>query len=322
VADSVLVDESVFAVTVPRLNVRKEFDPWFLKKGIPAGNQIRYTIGDTGIDCYIEEYYVNPRIVEQVSGQGTQPNPAILVGLHQPGQEKPDSEEWLLADESGRNRLDLGMAAIEFKRVQTEEERQAALAQPIQALPGPDGQILLKDKDGQTVQSVNVQDIVQRPFSFEWNGKSGSEVWRISGEAAVDRGKLIERETGDLNPVIRFSVSSPTESEEHLAFSRFPELGSMHGRESSGSGLTAEFIYPADRYDTGGNRAVILLDMEGKLHYRASNASGQWASGTVEIQVSFSNHLACRSTIGAAVLSNGRANGACSGGRFSHRRRT
>lgn len=287
-ADSILIDEAVFSVSAPRLNARREFDPWFMNQGLPSGKEIQYELDEMGILCSIDEYHANPRVLEQVGENGSQPNPAIQIFLNQSDQVTGNMDEWLFVDSSSRNRLDLGMAVIEFKRAQTPEALQAALSQPANTPPIPEGQIVLKSPDGQTVQTIPLQTILEKPFSFPWNGKSIEVQFKeFIARAAVDNGKLIDRENGAINPAVRFLLTVPDSSEEHLAFAKFPDLGSFHGGETSKSGLVGQFVYPIEKYADGGNRVVIFLDAEGKLHYRAANAEGKWLSGAIALGTPF-----------------------------------
>lgn len=286
--DSIAIDQTVFAVSAPRLNVRKEFDPWFIEKGLPSGKEVRYDLPDAGIVCFIDEYHANPRVLEQVGENGSQPNPAIQIAIHQSGQTAASMDEWLFADSPDRNQLNLGMATILFKRVYTADELQAALAQPVTAPPAPEGQIVLKSTDGQMAQAIPLQAILEKPFTFTWNNKPIAVMYmEFIGRAAVNEGKLINRENGALNPAVRFSLTGPEGVEEHLAFAQYPELGSLHGGKTSQMGLSGQFIYPIDKYDGGVNKAVILLDMENKLHYRATNTEGKWIGGDVVIGTPF-----------------------------------
>ncbi|MGC9330018.1 MAG: cytochrome c biogenesis protein ResB, partial [Candidatus Hinthialibacter sp.] len=144
-SDSILINESVFTVSAPRLNARQEYDPWFMDQGVPRGKELRYELKDAGVVCYVDDYLFNPRLIERVANDNPRPNPAVQIAFHQPDQPEGAMKEWLFADSSLRNQLNLGMVVIEFRQVQTEEERQAALAQPLpQQEAKPDGVILLQ----------------------------------------------------------------------------------------------------------------------------------------------------------------------------------
>ncbi|MBN2327455.1 MAG: cytochrome c biogenesis protein ResB [Candidatus Omnitrophica bacterium] len=284
-ADSIQINESVFAVAAPRLNARKEFDPWFMNKGIPPGKELRYELDNTGIVCYIDDYLFNPRFIERVANHNPQPNPAVQIAIHQPGQSEGQMKEWLFANMSNRNQLNLGMAVIEFRQVQTAEELQTALEQPSsQEEAGPAGVVTLRNSEGQAIQTIPVKNLMSQPYAFEWEGKPYKVILRdFFPRAAVENNDLINRENGPMNPAIRFTLTSPDGDEDHLAFSEFPDLGSFHGSDPNKSGLTALFKYPKENFSKRENRAVILLDGDGKLHYRAASESGKWISGEVEI---------------------------------------
>ena len=282
--DSITIDQSVFAVSIPRLNVRQEFDPRFMDQGIPAGKERLYKIADSDITCYIDQYHFNPRVIQNVANNNPQPNPAIQIALLQPGQSSDSAGEWLFADSTTDNQLDLGMAVIRFQRINNPEELQAVMAPPTNTPPGPEGQIVLKTADGKEVQTIPVQDFLEKPYPFQWDNKQYEiRFVEFMARSAVQNNTLINRENGALNPVIRFTLQGPVNAEEHIAFAQFPELGSFHGQENSQSGLIAQFIYPSEKFSSGGNEAVFFLDQDGKLHYRATNTAGKFMSGDVTL---------------------------------------
>lgn len=287
-SDSILINETVLSVKAPRLNAQVEFDPWFLNRPIPEGKEVRYPVGDTGIVCYVERYLRNPQSVEHVTGGGAPGHPAIQLGLHQAGVNETSLGPWLIANDPAQNTMNLGqMAQVQFRRVESPAELEAALAPPSAPSAQPAGQVLLVQADGSVAQTIALDELLQGRKTFEWNQKPYTvQNKEFMLRAAIQDGKLINREDGALNPVIRFTLEGPEGSEEHLAFSEFPDFGSVHGKANP-SGLSARLVYPKDSSSASSNLVTILEAADGVLHYRATNTSGGFLTGKITLGEKF-----------------------------------
>ncbi|MEW6236867.1 MAG: cytochrome c biogenesis protein ResB [Candidatus Omnitrophota bacterium] len=129
-SNEILVDHTVLAVSIPRLNVRQTFDPWFLDKPLPPGKEIRYPVGDTGVVCYVDRYFSNPQSVLRVTGGGPAGQYGAHISIFQEGAAQAALEEWLLADHASMGTLNLMSAKVTFHKAASAEDLQNRLAPP------------------------------------------------------------------------------------------------------------------------------------------------------------------------------------------------
>ncbi len=126
-ADHFLLDDITFSVSIPRLNLHREFDPWFIEKPIPDGKRIEYKAGESGLVCYVNRFFFNPRVVDTVTGDGAEDNPAVYVNLFHRNETTTNMRKWLLVDDPERNSLDLEVAELRFRRAASQEDFQRQL---------------------------------------------------------------------------------------------------------------------------------------------------------------------------------------------------
>ena len=290
-ADHILLNDTVLAVSAPRLAVREEFDPWFLKSGIPEGKEIRYPLKNTGIVCVVDRYLFNPQTLERVTDDASAPNPAVQVAVFRPGANDTNLQDWLLANDPGRNTLDLGIASVRLRAVASPEELQQrlpSLPTAKNATPESPGQILLLNSDKKTVQTLDLKTLEARPIPLEYNHMVLTvKLAQLLPHAAIQQGKLTDNPQGKFNPAARFEIQGPSGTEEHLSFALFPEFGSMHGQNPSLYGLEGQLVYPFEEPSDSGNRVNLYLGPDQRIYYTAANSAGRFATGTVEIGGSF-----------------------------------
>ncbi len=283
------VTEDVFSVHVPRQNVSEQFVPWFMNQDIPDGSEVKYEIGDTGITCYITDYLFNPQTFMRVNNNGPEGNAAVQIGLHRPGSNRNELEEWLFVNSPRQSTLELTIATIKFHRVHSEEELNGWLNKPqdeaVEEISGPQGQLVIKDAEGIVVHQLDVQDILNQPYTFVHQG----DTYAVKFEEFIPRAyvrdnKLVNLEQNPINPTIRFEISGPFGQEEHLSFAKFPEFGSLHGQNNTTSGFQVEFQYPMHESSENTpkkNQMDLLLAPDGTIHYRTTNTGGAWQTGTL-----------------------------------------
>lgn len=280
--DHIMIQNDVLlTVSVPGLETRQEFDPWFIDHPIPSGKEVEYPVGDTGIRCFIEEYYFNPQMRETIAGGGAEFNPAVKVSLFAPNSAAP-FEDWLLANDPTRAVLDLNIASVRFLGQLDEDEFQRALDPEAarKALP-PKGEIVLKTPEGETAR-VSVDELTNEDAAF----KLGDSYYTATlidfiPRAGVENNRLIDKEDGPPNPAVKFELRGPEGVEEHLTFALFPELGSLHGAQTPKTGVNVTYEYPLDGSASGRNQMDLFLSPEGRLHYRATNTAGASSGGSL-----------------------------------------
>ncbi|MBI1387345.1 MAG: hypothetical protein GC154_02725 [bacterium] len=287
VGDSIRMNQVALSVSAPQLNAFESFNPQkFMASGIPAGKALKYSIGDSGLVCYVNQYFSNPRQDESITNDGTSKNPAVRVALKRPELEQVSARDWLVASDPQRNVMDFGMAKVVFSRAETEEALANALKAPGQedAATESKGSLAVKDASGETVTTFSLEQILKEPITFEYKG----EQYAINEEqyferAKVDGSELVNDPSSAVNPVIRLTINGPKGPEKHMAFALFPEFGSMHGGESA-AGFNVTFQY---NQDSGGsvqpeNRLDLVYGPDDQLHYRTMNSGGFSANGIVK----------------------------------------
>lgn len=278
------MNDNVLAISAPQLNIKENFDPSsILKNGIPSGKSVKYSLGDSGMVCYVDQYFHNPRSQEVVYEDGQIANPAIQVSLRRPELTTIMSQQWMYALDMQGNQMDFGLAKVNFKKVDSQEELQKALSTPEKVDASESkGAIILKHGEAHEAARIKVTDLQKGPVQFEEHGKTyTAEFISLIERGKIQNNQLVEDPQGALNPVVRFKISSDNVEETHMAFALFPEFGSMHG--DSGEGLNATYEYPVDQDVGPENRMDIVMGPEGKLHYRTTNTGGTLKSGEITI---------------------------------------
>jgi hypothetical protein len=111
--DAISINEPTLSFSNAMNEILAEYDPWFLDKPIPRGKEIRYDLGDTGVTCYVSDYFTNPQVVETISNTNPEPFPAIQLSLM--AQNAPGKfTEWLFSNHPQRATLHLNIATIQF----------------------------------------------------------------------------------------------------------------------------------------------------------------------------------------------------------------
>ncbi|RJP18397.1 MAG: hypothetical protein C4527_29125 [Candidatus Omnitrophota bacterium] len=291
-ADSIRLEDIVLSVTAPRLHVREDLNPWFIQDGIPQNKEIQYAIGDSGITCYVDRYFFNPRTVENVISDPQSGNPAVCILFTQAGDSSSMAPQWLMLDQPGRESLDLGIAKVLFERIPTQEALLERLnppeIKPDLSADDPQGEILLKDAQNNVIQTIPLKHLTAMPHTFAYNNAQFIvKLIEFVPRAGIHDGKLVNHESGKLNPAVKYELHGPQGVENHLAFSLFPDLGSSHGKNESLSGLQGQFNYPIKDSSVSENLVTIFLGPSGNLFYRAANLAGQLASGEIKKGDSF-----------------------------------
>ena len=238
--DSILItNESTLAVSVPALQVREEFTPWFVNDPIPAGKEIEYPVGNTGMVCYVEKYYFNPRLSEQIFADGQQVNPAVSVTIYPPNAPNP-FQDWLFSEIPGREGFNLGIAQVNFYGEVSREQLEMQLDARLDGDEPRKGEIVFQGQGEQPVGRVRVDDLLRQPVEFDYEGFTyQTKLTEYLPHAAVENNQLVNQENGKFNPAVRFELKGPKGTEPHLAFALFPELGSLHGGQDSRHGFEA-----------------------------------------------------------------------------------
>lgn len=283
-----IADEMVFAVSVPELNITQEYDPWFVDKAIPKGKEVSYPVGETGIQCFVEQYIFDPRTKEIITNDNGMANPAIQITIKAPNAPQP-FQDWLFSNMPGRNAMDLTIAKVQFKGSATQEEFDRVFQQkqnPQQTNVSGNGSILFKSPTGETAAIVHVDDILKQPVQFDYNDDS----FTVALQEFIPNAYIVDNQLKNvpdkpLNPAAKFTITGPKGAEEHLPFALFPDLGSFHGNQESLYNFSVAFQYPMEGSGTAqkSNNVELYLLHDNSLRYIAENQTGNVTHGDVAL---------------------------------------
>ena len=115
---SISVETPSISFQVPSQKIQVDYEPWFMSKPIPQGKEVKYAIGNSSITCYINRYFQNPQMIENVNNEAQESNPAILITLLSATNSASQYQQWLVANNPERRRLELMAGAITFHAAQ------------------------------------------------------------------------------------------------------------------------------------------------------------------------------------------------------------
>ncbi|MDX9755578.1 MAG: hypothetical protein RBU29_16560, partial [bacterium] len=107
------IPETVISFTLPGQSGMWDYYPSFLDRPIPAGKEIHYPVGDTGIDCYVDLYVEDPHITETVTNDNATENPALQITLYQKNTSGQFSD-WLFGATAKEGTIQLTVGTIQF----------------------------------------------------------------------------------------------------------------------------------------------------------------------------------------------------------------
>jgi hypothetical protein len=277
-------DQMTFTVAIPELEVKKEFDPWFVDKKIPEGKEVSYPVGDTGFICYVERYIFDPRMNEIITNDSTMPNPAVQVSISAPNAPQP-FQDWLIASAPMRNVMDLTIARVEFKGNSTLEAIKNIAAQkkaPSSKTTG-NGSVTFNTPSGETAAIVMIDDMMNQPAEFSYKDDSYTvHLGELIPNAYIVENDLKNVPEKPLNPAVKFTITGPKGSEEHLPFSLFPELGSFHGKQDALYDFSVAFDFPIEGGSAKKSNLVELYVLpDNTLYYIGQNDIGNVIDGPV-----------------------------------------
>lgn len=182
----------------------------------------------------VARFVPHSSVVERVVNTNPRSNPAVEVSLSTTGLDDP---RWLFAAHPDR----LGALPAVYRFVDSSDELAALLADKPADESKSDGVIKL-EQDGSTFE-VTLQSALEGAVPV---GESGLSVHatRYLPHASVGQDKkLVSLSDRPVNPAVELEITSPAGTEKRLAFSRFPDFGSMHG-ENKTPDLKVTFVAP------------------------------------------------------------------------------
>jgi hypothetical protein len=203
--------------------------------------------------------YLQDGVGQVALGEGSPEDaPAIEFSIDGMGAQM---REWLIADDPQHGRAMVGPLQVRF--------RSAAAGQP-----APDegsASLAIWCGEGAEPARIVLPRNVGRDFSC--GPDAVVTVHSFLLRARLVAGVLTDASSGDLNPAAVVEVSSAGRSERHTVFSRFPDYGVVHGRDSE-QPLVAKIELEAP---SAASRPVadIVIGTDGLLYLMFTSSSGE-----------------------------------------------
>ena len=142
--ESVSVESPILSFKVPDKNIQVDYQPRFVNESIPQGKELKYVVGNSGITCYVDRYFQNPQMVENVDNEGKEDNPGILINLLSPTSASHYTH-WLVANDPERCNLELMVGVITYHSAQIDSvSAPAAIGNQLDIYPAKDRQLTFK----------------------------------------------------------------------------------------------------------------------------------------------------------------------------------
>ncbi|HEY5657478.1 MAG TPA: cytochrome c biogenesis protein CcsA [Myxococcota bacterium] len=220
----------------------------------------------------IAEYVPNGVAVMEMVGAGADGSPGVEFVLSR-GHEHV--RQWLLADDPGHGRIDLGLVEMQFRRAAPEDLSADANAHGHQ----PEIELVVTPSDGG--DPVRIPLPARLGQAVPCGPTLVAEVKQFFLRARIVDGKLSDVATASLNPAAVVEIRSENGSETHTVFANYPEFNAMHGNEAnqaSAARVSLSASLPASK-----PLVAILLDPEQRLHVQIEGASGRQAAAPLPL---------------------------------------
>ena len=170
----------------------------------------------------IEGYLPDSVSTQQVFDDHPQANPAVEISM---STAEHEHSFWVFGNQS----ISAGPLDMAYRVVSDGAELQRLLAEPSAGQSGSPGTAQIQYQ-GSTYE-IPVGPTPGQPVPLGNTGYT-ARVLRYLPHAMVGAGnKLTDASDQPVNPAIEVDIAGPQGSKTHVAFARFPDFGSMHGRK-------------------------------------------------------------------------------------------
>ncbi|MBI2609005.1 MAG: cytochrome c biogenesis protein ResB [Deltaproteobacteria bacterium] len=238
-------------------------------------------LSDKKISIAIDQYLPFAREVNHVVPSKTSKKEAIQINL---ASSFFNVDEWILMNEEGLQKIDLGPAKIIFKKIKNEKDLQKFLNPQKQKKEGVIGKIRIHTKDQEWVLDIHKKDI-GKTFGLH-NSHLTLTLLEYLPHALVENNKLVNKSDKALNPALRTLISGKEGSEEHMSFSLFPEFPSLHQKTSI---YGARLLLESEDYTDNSKSLFIGITEYNQLYYQVVSSKGIH-SGKVELGKKYKTH--------------------------------
>ena len=243
-------------------------------------------LNGVGTSIQVTEYYENAVAKDHVQGGGLDPNPALLYSLFSKEQHNMKQDDWLFYQLPQRQRVEFGgIASIELRVVNTEEEHEAYTSPKKFLKMYPKGQLWLRLPGGKEVH-YSVTKILGQQVKIEGTDLKLQTSSFLPHAIVNPKTQELESASENLvNPTISFTLHGPAghdqhAHESHTLFANYPTFDKLH-RDKEGKPYIegAQLLVPR----SGGSHITIVAGPGKRLSYYSSSKSKGEVSGELEL---------------------------------------
>ncbi|MBI2192649.1 MAG: cytochrome c biogenesis protein ResB [Planctomycetes bacterium] len=230
---------------------------------IPVSEKLNQPVplDGSGSTLTIVEYYERAAAEDRVEEDGPEFNPAVRFALYSPSEKGSRWEEWLFYRLPQRRQVDFGgVAGIELRLAETQEERSAWLEPEAFLKRYPKGQLRLAFPGGQRA-SFSVDELAKAGDPVPIPGIDlRLELEDFYPHAVVNSQKQeLENASDEMaNPALLFRLHGPRGEEVHSVFAHFPTFDRVQRVEKGVPYVeSAQLLVPVA--DGGGRLGHLVL---------------------------------------------------------------
>ncbi len=227
----------------------------------------------------IAEYVPNGSFTTELREGPIGASPGVEVLLTKGRQQV---QHWFIAGDPNSARKDLGPLAVEFRQVASGDPARSWLhGESIGA-----ASVLVSPADGSEPVRIALPERVGEEVPL-----GPGLVARVRGyfaRARIADGKLVEKDSGELNPAVVVELIAGGRTEVHTVFSRYPDFSSVQGGEPAQPAAALVSLEVATRVEKP--QLAILLGPDERFSLQLTTESG--ASPPMPVEVGGSASLA------------------------------
>lgn len=246
-----------------------------------------FPLDGSGRVLTITEFHDDVVAEDDVAGDGRESNPALRFALYSPSEKEMRWEQWLFYYLPQRRQVDFGgVATLEMRLAETDEEMAAWLEPEAFLAKFPKGQLRLRLAGGRPV-TFSVADLLESggPVAIE-DTDLRLEIENFYPHARVNHEEQQLENASDVmaNPAILFKIHGPDGDEEHSLFASFPTFDRFRrSGKVSPYAEAAQLLAPVIESPERLGRIIIICGPGDKLAYHGFSKKAGRIRGSLEL---------------------------------------
>ena len=290
-ADNVLqLPRNVLTVRQPNPGVTQVFPTRFETQAWVREPQAVFpvTVDRRDIRLIVDRYYPDAVTDEEITGDGTDDNPAAHILMRDGGGVSaigPGGSDafWLLARDPDRFSAGRGESQVLFVAPNTEEQLRQLLHPGREGSSAPRGTLVLQFEGGRPIE---IPVPAQRGRTIPVKGTPYRLTFKdYFPDFVISEEGLMSRSSEPNNPAVSFTLEGPEGVDPYLLFALHPDISAMHGWQhrirvqASYQHVGGESLPPNAvvlLHEPDGALAAVLTGPSGERRTLDSVASGTW----------------------------------------------